>query len=261
MWMHIDSEDYKAARAGVAVADKPTGPFTYIESVRPKARTAATKPCFRTTMARLIASILLRTTTQPTSRCLPTITSSTAASSFACSSGGAWRPGRLQTRRQVLVRRLGLHGLEPQRCTVGGGGLDLGAVEGTGQSLPRPARRRRSADKAPSCSPWPASRSLIFMADRWNKTHLDDSRYLWLPLRFTAKGFEMPWRDAWHLSDSVARRIFILRWKLPSLTTYALKRHPDEAWGYLGKRSIASRMKAACTTMPNPRRCFTCFDS
>src|SRR5271157_2088240 len=36
MWMHIDSEDYNSARAGVAVADQPTVPFTYIESVRPE---------------------------------------------------------------------------------------------------------------------------------------------------------------------------------------------------------------------------------
>ncbi len=36
MWMHMDSENYKAARAGVAVADSPTGPFRYIESVRPE---------------------------------------------------------------------------------------------------------------------------------------------------------------------------------------------------------------------------------
>jgi hypothetical protein len=37
MWMHIDSIDYKAARCGVAVSDKPTGPFKYLGSFRPDA--------------------------------------------------------------------------------------------------------------------------------------------------------------------------------------------------------------------------------
>jgi beta-xylosidase len=37
MWMHIDSIDYKAARCGVAVSDRPTGPFTYLGSFRPDA--------------------------------------------------------------------------------------------------------------------------------------------------------------------------------------------------------------------------------
>lgn len=33
MWMHIDTADYTAARAGVAVSDSPTGPFTYLYSI------------------------------------------------------------------------------------------------------------------------------------------------------------------------------------------------------------------------------------
>ena len=43
--------------------------------------------------------------------------------------------------------------------------------------------------------------AFIFMADRWNKTNLPDSRYLWLPLQFTHQGFEVPWRDAWNLNN------------------------------------------------------------
>ena len=37
MWMHIDSASYAAARSGVAVSDKPTGPFKYLGSFRPDA--------------------------------------------------------------------------------------------------------------------------------------------------------------------------------------------------------------------------------
>ena len=35
MWMHIDTEDYKYARAGVATSDNPAGPYTFIRSMRP----------------------------------------------------------------------------------------------------------------------------------------------------------------------------------------------------------------------------------
>ncbi len=37
MWFHLElkSTGYKSARSGVAVSDSPTGPFRYIESVRP----------------------------------------------------------------------------------------------------------------------------------------------------------------------------------------------------------------------------------
>lgn len=37
LWMHIDSVDYAAARSGVAVSDRPTGPFKYLGSFRPDA--------------------------------------------------------------------------------------------------------------------------------------------------------------------------------------------------------------------------------
>jgi hypothetical protein len=35
MWCHIDTSDYAYARVGVFVADKPTGPYNYLGSVRP----------------------------------------------------------------------------------------------------------------------------------------------------------------------------------------------------------------------------------
>lgn len=35
MWMHIDTVDYTAARAGVAISDSPAGPFTYLYSILP----------------------------------------------------------------------------------------------------------------------------------------------------------------------------------------------------------------------------------
>ncbi len=39
MWFHLElkGQDYDAARSGVAVSDKPTGPFTFIRSFRPNA--------------------------------------------------------------------------------------------------------------------------------------------------------------------------------------------------------------------------------
>jgi len=35
MWMHVDSQDYALAHAGVATSDSPSGPFRYVGSFRP----------------------------------------------------------------------------------------------------------------------------------------------------------------------------------------------------------------------------------
>ena len=46
MWMHIDSPDYSKAEAGVAIADSPTGPFTYLDGFRPNGSMARDQTLF-----------------------------------------------------------------------------------------------------------------------------------------------------------------------------------------------------------------------
>ena len=40
LWLHIDSANYTKATAGVAVADSPLGPFTYLGSLQPSGQMA-----------------------------------------------------------------------------------------------------------------------------------------------------------------------------------------------------------------------------
>ena len=47
MWMHIDSQDYRLAHAGVAVSDSPTGPFEYISSYAPGGRSKRDMTVFK----------------------------------------------------------------------------------------------------------------------------------------------------------------------------------------------------------------------
>lgn len=42
--------------------------------------------------------------------------------------------------------------------------------------------------------------AFIFMANRWNKTNLADSRYLWLPLQFKDNKPVVEWTQNWDLS-------------------------------------------------------------
>jgi hypothetical protein len=44
------------------------------------------------------------------------------------------------------------------------------------------------------------SGAFIFMADRWNSENLSDSRYVWLPVKFTDNGICLEWLEAWDLS-------------------------------------------------------------
>jgi hypothetical protein len=40
----------------------------------------------------------------------------------------------------------------------------------------------------------------IVLFDRWNKSDLGASRYLWLPVCFTGEGMRINWQDEWDLS-------------------------------------------------------------
>ncbi len=42
--------------------------------------------------------------------------------------------------------------------------------------------------------------AFIAMFDMWRPRNAIDGRYMWLPIRFTENGFEIPWRKAWDLS-------------------------------------------------------------
>jgi hypothetical protein len=44
-----------------------------------------------------------------------------------------------------------------------------------------------------------AKDQFIFLADRWNKTNLEDSRYVWLPLVFRNDSAIIEWKDSWSL--------------------------------------------------------------
>lgn len=46
MWLHVDREDYSLAATGVAVSDRPEGPFVYLGTVRPGGRDSRDQTVF-----------------------------------------------------------------------------------------------------------------------------------------------------------------------------------------------------------------------
>ena len=71
---HVDSADYKKASAGVAVADRPTGPYRYLGSVRPDGGESRDMTPTRTTTGRPTSSTRRKGMPRCTCRCSPTTT-------------------------------------------------------------------------------------------------------------------------------------------------------------------------------------------
>lgn len=202
MWVHIDSEDYKAARAGVAVADRPTGPFRYLESVSPEGGESRDQTLFQdddgrayriysaenndTTRISLLTDDYLRHTGQYSRVFVnrrmeaPAVFKHAGHYWFIGSGCTGWDPNPARSAVAPTIwgpwRELGNPSRGPgAEQTYGGQSTFVFPVAG------RPD-------------------AFVFMADRWNKTNLVDSRYLWLPLHFAEDRPLIEWTDGWDLT-------------------------------------------------------------
>jgi len=202
MWMHIDSEDYEAARAGVAIADEPTGPFTYLASVRPEGQGSQDQTVFQDDDGkayRIYASERDDTTYI-----------SLLTDDYLKHSGKFVRVFvKRRMEAQAVFKHAGKYWLIASDCTGWDPNPARSAVAqsiwGPWTELGNPCRGP-DADRSfggQSAFVFPVAGrkdAFILMADRWNKTNLPESRYLWLPIQFRDDKCVVEWMTAWNLS-------------------------------------------------------------
>ncbi len=230
MWLHVDSSDYKAARAGVAVSDSPAGPFTYLGSFRPNAgvwpenATGKDKnPGAKSALARDFAG------GQMSRDMTLFVDDDGKAYQFYASEGNptmhvslltddylkpAGKYARIFSGRSMEAPAVFKHGgkyyIIASDCTGWNPNAARSAVAdnifGPWKELGNPCRGPE-ADKtffSQSTFVLPVQGkkdAFIFMADRWKQWDLSDSRYVWLPIEFDKEGKPLiPWRDSWDLS-------------------------------------------------------------
>lgn len=203
MWMHIDSLDYGAAMAGVAVADRPTGPFTYLEGVRALGGDSRDQTVFQDddgTAYRIYSSERNATTritrlsddylhhTQDSVRVFVGRSMEAAALVkrggrywFIASGCTGWAPNA--ARCAVAERVMGPWTELGNPCE----GADADTTFGGQSTFLLPVAGKPGA--------------VILLLDRWNPKDLRDSRYAWLPLAWRADGTpRVAWRDTWDLT-------------------------------------------------------------
>jgi hypothetical protein len=201
MWMHVDSEDYAYARAGVAVAESPLGPFEYLGSVRPNGHMSRDMTVFQDDDGRaylfyssednatMHVAQLSDDYLEPTpvskrlfvgrSREAPAVFKH-AGRNFAVTSGcTGWNPNRAEY--AVADSILGDWTVKGDPCR--GKGCEVTFESQSTFVLPVAGRPGR----------------FIFMADRWRPDDLEDSRYVWLPIQVDGDTLSIEWLDEWRL--------------------------------------------------------------
>lgn len=227
MWMHVDSADYAAARSGVAVSDKPTGPFAYVGSFRPN---VGVWPENAT------ASDKIASDANPLARDFEKGQMARDMTVFVDDDGKAYQFYSSEENATMHVSLLTDDYLRPA-------GKYVRILKD--RSMEAPAVFKRQGKYyliASGCTAWDPNAArlataneilgpwtelgnpcigtnadttfhtqgtfvlpvqgrdamFIFMADRWKQWDLPDSRYVWLPVEFNGEGRpELRWRDRW----------------------------------------------------------------
>jgi hypothetical protein len=230
MWMHIDSASYAAARSGVAVSDRPTGPFKYLGSFRPNAGvwpenvTAADQIASQTNyLARDFAGgQMARDMTVfvdddgkayqfYSSEENPTMHVSLLTDDYLRPAG---KYGRIFIGRSMeaptVFKHAGKYYVIASGCTAWAPNAARSAVAdnifGPYTELGNPcvgvdAEKTFNSQSTYVLPVQGREDTFIFMADRWQQWDLPDSRYVWLPIEFTAEGKPiLKWRATWSLN-------------------------------------------------------------
>ncbi|KMZ55971.1 exo-beta-1,3-galactanase, family GH43 [Zostera marina] len=187
MWMHIDNANYTKASIGVAVSEKPTGPFKYLYSKRPNGFDSRDMTIFKDdnglgyliyssdgnndlritllTNDYLDVTTVMRKTLVGRRREAPAVFKHQNTYYMITSGCSGWAPNRAMA--HAADSMLGPWETLGNPCV--GGNLMF--------------RMTTFFSQGTFVVPLPGvSDSFVFMADRWNPADLKDSRYVWLPL-------------------------------------------------------------------------------
>jgi sucrose-6-phosphate hydrolase SacC (GH32 family) len=197
MWMHIDKEDYSYSQAGVAVSSQPEGPYKYIRSVKPNEQMSRDMTVFKDDngKAYLIYASENNNTTQI---CLLSADYLSPTKKYIRILENQRReaPAMFKHEEKYYLITSLCSGWDPNAATY----AIADSVMGEWKQQGNPCIGKDSAITFNSQSTYVLplenkNGSFIFLADKWNKLDLEDSRYLWLPLHINNGKVEIKWAD------------------------------------------------------------------
>jgi Glycosyl hydrolases family 43 len=202
MWMHIDSRDYSMASAGVAISKTPLGPFEYKGSVRPNGNESRDMTIFQDDdgkayhiyssennktmhICQLSDDYLSHTRNEKRifidqSRESPAVFKHNKKYYLITSGCTGWSPNAAQV--ATATNLLDEWKVKGNPCV----GKDADVTFFSQGTFVIPVIGKKNA--------------FVFMADRWNKTNLADSRYVWLPMRIIRGVPQIAWADKWNFN-------------------------------------------------------------
>lgn len=224
MWMHLDDRPYQLSEAGVAVADRPEGPFKFVRRFRPipeepglfpdKTRQQATKGCpvldtnlfvdrdgkayFLYCSEDLSTLHIHELNDDFTDVRRPAVQGKTWARVLP----GSMREGPVmfRWRDHVYLLSSGCTGYEPNFLHLARAPSPLGPWESLGDPCIGPESDTGYRSQPAWVLPLPelGEDAFIYIGDRWRVDDLGDTRTIWLPFRMGPNP-RLRWLPQWSL--------------------------------------------------------------
>lgn len=203
MWFHLElaGQGYSAARSGVAIADRATGPFRFLESFGPDGEMARDQTLFVDDdgKAYLFAA----------SDDNWTLHLAELSEGYTKTTG---RFARLFERRQMEAPAVFKHdgrywfigsdctGWKPNPMRSAVADSIWGPWKEMGNPCIGPNANLSFQTQSTYVLPVAGKPgAFIYMSDRWRPENPIDGRYVWLPIQFTKDRFVIAWRNRWDL--------------------------------------------------------------
>lgn len=204
MWFHLElkGKGYRAARAGVAVSKRPTGPYTFLRSFRPDGEMSRDMTLFADDDGKAyLVTASEENQTQHLSQLTDDYLGTTGHFTPIFVHKSLEAPAIFKTNGHYFF--IGSHttGWSPNPAFA----AVADSLSGPWKELGNPCRGENAelTFAAQSTYVLPVAGkpgAFIFIADQWRPKNAIDGRYVWLPIDIQGDSFTITWRPEWDLS-------------------------------------------------------------
>lgn len=203
MWAHVESADYSKAAAGVAVADSPTGPFEYLGSFMPNDAMSRDQTVFVDDDGKAYQFASSENNqTMYVNELTPDFLKPTGRYERIFIGMAREAPAVFKHNGKYYMLSSGCTGWDPNQAEIAVADSIMGPWTVIGNPCTGPDADKTFYAQSTYVQPVVGKDgAYVAMFDRWNKTDLENSRYVWLPLEFHGDSIAIPWKDEWSPAD------------------------------------------------------------
>ena len=201
MWMHVEQQGYGFARVGIAAGDRPAGPFTFLNAIRPNGNMSRDMTLYLDDDGKAYEIYAARDNYDLRICQLSDDFLSATTNDVIIARDHRETPALFKYRGRYFLITSACTGWAPNAANYYTADHILGPWTGHPNPCRGPNAETTFDGQSAFVLPAPGKPgAFIFMADRWKPSNLPNSAYLWLPIQIKDDNLIIGWQDSWALN-------------------------------------------------------------